>query len=693
MHHLVARYTELANKYKVLSEKKFMQLPVDIHKSSGVEYTETGAKEFFATQIKGLQEEFEKQNQVNLDRLREKMQTDNEVTIQARVEAIARGKANENEERLRTEFATLTQAEKDKISFIKLINSNYAFEGKVKLAEMYNRYWNIYHKSTCLTEKNAKTYPAINLSDLGSREFDIGNNYAKEFIAVEHVFLVLKNLVDPNSSHQLLQNYASEAEELDELVLDKNTIVNIVNPKAQVQEINKQTKIKEHFGDEKLLKICAAYAALKSSLVGHNIVRFYDRKKKIFLTSAIIKKPTNKEDIQVLLTPNEPWLINLLLKRFDFTFTMAFHGMREENNTNLVESVKSIVRGSTNAMTIITFGQSGSGKSTTAMQLLYDLIADGGIYTYSAVQWYLTTDGNTLKTDNVLHDVGKVIENVSQDKYKYVHTTNGDIEAEANKEFKFEVLVADSPLEHRPTSDFGEGFLDKLEKVKLTRTTQMNKLSSRSVLFFTIYGSDKEPKYSLIDLPGNEELRAADGTESERAKETKAIKPVLEMFKSLFLAKKQGRITNLPQITTKRVIEATSDSEETLHGLQGVLSDSVASFELFSQKLRFGDKGLMKVLYNENSKLVLLLTAYGVTKVDNDEPADKLSRIMQTSVDTFDFSKRLDATMPQICELKSGLKKIEGGAKKRSFVQTHKSTKRLKTHRKHFQNIRTTHKR
>ena len=665
---VIELYSKLANKYEKLGEDYIKSMRQGSHLGFGD--SRPGEPD-----IEGLRTQFQAEfmvqaldKRVSEEELRDLQQTWL-VAYRAKEDERKRELDEESKRIIEEQIRSLSRVNKLKLEFIQKCDTKYRFNGLNELQKYYKKLYTIYSRNECLGEK-ISGYAKYQIHELLSKEVEINEKFAKEMIAVEHVFLVLKNLENPTITREALAAFLTEVKPFDSWANTKQITFQSVQQDMKSKKYKIWGEMNDHLSLEpkEKTKLEAAYSALHKGTNGYTILRFYDKTNDKFLLDEVIEKRDN--EIQVLPTLAAASVNNFLLSAYDFTFTKVFHSMQDRNHANLVESILNIQSGTANPLTLITFGQSGSGKSTTALGLLYALVKNTG-YTYRAVQWYLTKDAD-LKTTHVLHDLGAVInnENLGENKYTFI----GKADAVENEKFVYAEWDGGEPVENN-VSDFEKmtrfegydeplNFQQRLERVKFTRSTLLNKESSRSVLFFTIYDRD-DAKYSLIDLPGNEELGEKEGEITERQKETNAIGPVLEMFKSLFLAKKMGYHFNELRNIDSSTRPGENLTEEILNGFKGVLADG-QSFGDFCDILHLNKPNMLGVLDDDKSKLVLLLTAYGVTKVDGDQTSEKLSKIFQTTEDTFKFSKRLEAAKPKSCDGVQMEEELNGGKSRRN---------------------------
>jgi len=568
-----------------------------------------------------------------------------------------------------------------KLNWIQSVDVNFTPDSEMDISDTYENLYELYRKNECCASLTG--YTKFAKTDLTKNAKIISEKYAQEFISVEHVFLVLKNIIRPNDPRNAVRfkNFVTAVKDYN-LAADKDPAL-----LQEIFEAKNDFEIKKKFNFPEMTSAYTKLRTASDGFTGYNILGFYKHDAGEFILDPVIEDPDKK--INVVTLPGGPTIRNFLLNhQFKFTFTKVFNGLKEENQTNLYEAISKIQEGVTNPLTMITFGQSGSGKSTTAMDILYKFVRNKPNYTYSAIQWYLCMDEhNILQTQ--LHDLGKVINQKELGNYKYRFKVESEPLAETteheNKQFDFENLLDITKITKNLVTDFQTNemlnletgrtaslnFQARLERVKLTRSTGMNLESSRSILFFTIYDESNNAKYSLIDLPGNEELSLTHSGASvtQRQKETASITPVLELFKSLFLAKKMSiSLDQLAGYSQKNDLGLLVD-EGTTAGLTNLLETN-ESFGDFSAKLNLLSAPMMEIFNSSKSKLVLLLTSYGVTVCDKLNPASKLDRVIKTSKDTFEFAARLAATNPTPCPVEIVEKltaKIGGkGTRKRS---------------------------
>jgi DNA polymerase III delta prime subunit len=592
----------------------------------------------------------------------------------------------QNAEKLQIEFNSLSKSEKDRFNYINKYFSptnGYKYKNKQSLNATYERVFEVRRKFKCLGLADAGDETAM------KNESEVNKEYAEKYIAVDHVFLIMKNMVSPQASTDDLAIYLSEIKEFQTYCVQNK--VNVTDTTAFIKASKQIPNLEPSFK-----KISQTQTNRKREIVsGNNIIRFYDRENDKFITDPLITKQNDITNIQLLTTsstlpvyekvPPKDWLSG-----YNFTFSKVFNGLLDENNVNLYQAVQGVTENADLPITFITYGQSGSGKSTTALYLLQQLVGSNENYTFSAIQWLLTVDGDEkLRKTKVLHDIGKLM--VFDDKPIVNSTfvyTNEEASLVANKEFEFEEFDGTAAKKSVRFMEDIKKFQKELEKFKFTRSTVMNKDSSRSILFFTIYDEHENPKFSMVDLPGNEELEVVDpnGINAQQ-KETKAIKPALSMFKALFLNKQKNRRIDELGTVSKNSIFDDYDIGKPGETVREILQDE--TFGELCLQLQLLEPYTMQVLNTDKTKLVLLLTSYGVNKVDDANSAEKLSRIIRTSKDTFEFAKTLSTTqavVPCTAELDRKIELVVGGKRTRRIQTKHSHS------RKRYKNVHSIYK-
>ena len=575
------------------------------------------------------------------------------------------------------EFSNLNTQEKARYEYVKRYFTDYTFKNKEHLNDAYERVFAVRRKYLCL---GGDSFLQGDDKVAMNNESDVNEAYAKKYIAVDHVFLIMKNMVDPKKSAldlaDLLQKILSyqnflETHHVDET--DKLSLIRSFKSYADYESLQDAWRL-IHLGRPG--KDGEAYEA------GNNIIRFYDKNTQSFMTDDLMLKQNDEAAIQLLTTPKvlpftdlPPTLPKDCLRGFNFTFSKVFNGMKDVNNANLYAAVKGVTDKATLPVTFITYGQSGSGKSTTALYLLKQLVAGKKNFTYSAIQWYLTVDKDShVKTTDVVHDIGKLMNKAVPTGNAFIHI--GVPSRVSNLEFKFEVFNGTAVKNSVAEMENIDTFQKNLQRIKFTRSTVMNQESSRSILFFTIYDDTGKPKYSMVDLPGNEELTIQGnvGVMTLQQKETLAIKPALSMFKALFLNKQKNQ-----SITALDALKKGADGEKKGETVTEILGTQ--TFGQLCTDLGLLEPYMMETLNKADTKLVLLLTSYGVTIVDNQNSADKLTSIINTSKDTFEFARTLSATQPTIlcsAELDPRIELSGGKRTRRRTILIRRSRRRHK---------------
>jgi len=388
----------------------------------------------------------------------------------------------------------------------------------------------------------------------------------------------------------------------------------------------------------------------------------------------------------------------------------------------------------TSPLSLIVYGQSGSGKTTIALTLLEAVIKTRSTYSMSVVQWY--QDGwlrGTLRihdmvkcidyTGNsgiVLEDEGRIVfrgnaaERTKYDSMFHITKANANVDDRrsieslrkvAEKKFTFgqghiEVVEDITTVKKIPVSEIKNFslFLQKLEKVRLTRETKLNPESSRSVTFITLYDTSGKAVFLLVDLPGNEErdydliLRSRfdeNGSATNYTQfstwplnlEADTFQHILPWMRELFKEKKKNAKQEInprkirasfhpwvqkiefakivPYPKSSRYYDgygpstATTTIEFTNSNLQGTRAFNIKTGEnaVNSDKVAY----FLEPMCRANSALVLVLTNYrtlltaNTPKFLNYEDTNRLR--LSTMADTFQFIQDIEATKVGLCQL------------------------------------------
>jgi len=339
----------------------------------------------------------------------------------------------------------------------------YEFKGENHLHNTYEELLKIYNRFKCVEKE---FLPDVNDANMIEHRDKINKTFATEFVPVDHVYLVLKNTAPQSNYAEVLRDFNVAASETDKTLSDETTCRDLYTSAA-----------------------AGAYHKIRTR-VGNPVIRFYDYTPENglqgkFLTDPIINK---NRSIHVLLTPltKGQSCNSYLLRRiprfettdaprncYDFTFSRVFNGMQTENRKNLIQTINNdVIADSDIEITMITFGQTGSGKTSSAIDILKDYVTRHSGLRFTAVQLYLTIDDDSsLKTNNVLHDLGKSLHRKNgNESLSFRHENAANV---ADNQFVFTVL-RDEPEKYDASMLADPTFTDLLERYKLTRSTKMN---------------------------------------------------------------------------------------------------------------------------------------------------------------------------------------------------------------------------
>ena len=381
-------------------------------------------------------------------------------------------------------------------------------------------------------------------------------------------------------------------------------------------------------------------------------------------------------------------IVSVAQNTFPFTFTSVFNSDKDTNLKNFQIGIESIQAESGDVpLTIIAYGQSGSGKTTATTSIL-SYFSDKfktSNYKFSAVQWYTTfTPGASaafLKTGDpaksgsqgtsVLNDIllayqstRPIPKNLTDDAFTGTRFVTPTVK-----------FTTDSLL------NFND-FMREINNYKFIRQTTLNPESSRSVVFITIYDERDVARVSVVDLPGSEEMSHATAQVTQKNKETQGIKAAISMFKLLFLNKQSGGTidalgdtklelhqssTGFPNHKDKTIPIKHIKDFKTTTGFSKVDTLKNLCFE----PLRLTEGAILGILNDKTSKLVLLITSYGTVY---DAPATFDTKRDQSEA-TVKFANELAASAVG-CEVPLEVDPV-GGSKRRKGKRQTKKVNRL----------------
>jgi hypothetical protein len=376
----------------------------------------------------------------------------------------------------------------------------------------------------------------------------------------------------------------------------------VIDSTVNIGEENTQRLILQAF-DKYLVPVDKVFLALRNTDGGMPIVEVTENEK---VLAAAKVEPTQSERLNHHIRITNPSTRNAMYipplnENKEFPFTAVFNSTLENNFQNMMASLLPILQhtiateeNESTPVTIMTYGQSGSGKTTAAIHLLQDFIKLNPKVTYfTAVQWYAITGGGSSGTLalNQMHDMGQLYLQTTRSKSKsseeLSHTVPHVTKVAEVNDSKFIFTHMDQrpakPLEAEKLVQFLQNF----ENYKLTRSTALNLQSSRSVVFFTLYtGTDTSLNavLSLIDLPGNEERSIVSGVIYTQQKESSAITMLLDYFKDIFKLKQRGGVLTSLQKTL--VVNGRSKEEEYVEDLYLKYTTELQKYKQYQKYLK-----------------------------------------------------------------------------------------------------------